>query len=174
MRICFVCLGNICRSPAAAAVFAELAADAGLDVTVESAGTGNYHVGEPAHEHTLAEARRRGISIEHRARQFTAADFERFDLIVAMDQANLRDLRRLAPDDEARQKVVLFGAFAGDEASEVPDPWGRPQRAYVEMFDLLERAGQGLVAHVAASRALTPTPCRLSSSMGSASRQCIR
>ena len=150
-RIALVCLGNICRSPAAAAVFAELAADAGLAVTVDSAGTSNYHVGDQAHEHTLAEARRRGISIEHRARQFTAADFDRFDLVVAMDQANLRDLRRLAPDDEARQKVVLLGAFAGNEAPEVPDPWGRPPRAYVEMFDLLERAGQGLVEHVAAS-----------------------
>ena len=151
MRICFVCLGNICRSPAAAAVFAGLAADAGLEVTVESAGTSDYHVGQPAHEHTLSEARRRGIAIDHHARQFTTADFDRFDLVVAMDQANLRDLGRLAPDETARQKVVLLGAFAGDRAFEVPDPWGRAEPAYIEMFDLLERAGQGLVAHVAAS-----------------------
>ena len=151
MRICFVCLGNICRSPAAAAVFAGLAADAGLEVTVESAGTGDYHIGSPAHEHPRSEARRRGITIEHQARQFTAADFDRFDLVVAMDHANVRDLRRLAPDEEARQKVVLFGTFGGDRAFEVPDPWGRAEPAYVEMFDLLERAGQGLVAHVAAS-----------------------
>ena len=97
VRICFVCLGNICRSPAAAAVFLARAAAAGIDVTVESAGTGDYHIGEGAHPSTMAEAGRRGITIEHSARQFTVADFDRFDLVVAMDGANRRDLLRLAP-----------------------------------------------------------------------------
>jgi len=150
-RICFVCLGNVCRSPAAAAVVRDLAADAQVAVTVESAGTSGYHLGEPAHAHTMAEARRRGVTIEHRARQFTAADFDRFDLVVAMDRSNERDLRRLAPDDVATAKIALLGSFGADDPYDVPDPWGRDAAAYQEMFDLLQRAGRDLVAHVAAT-----------------------
>ena len=155
MRICFVCLGNICRSPAAAAVFAHRAAEAGLAVTVDSAGTSRYHLGEPPHEHTRAEARRRGIAIDHRARRFAAADFDRFDLVVAMDAANRRDLLRLAPSESARSKVVLLRSFASGGASDldVPDPWGLPPSAYAEMFDVLDEACGGLVAHVADVRA---------------------
>jgi protein-tyrosine phosphatase len=152
VRVCFVCLGNICRSPAAAAVFARRASAAGLPVTVDSAGTSRYHLGEPAHPHTLTEAARRGITIDHRARQFTEGDFERFDLVVAMDRSNERDLRRLAPDDAARAKIVLLRSFeqapAGD--GDVPDPWGLPVSAYVEMFDVIEAACAGLVGDVAA------------------------
>jgi protein-tyrosine phosphatase len=152
VRICFVCLGNICRSPAAAAVFARKAAEAGLAVTVESAGTSRYHLGEPAHPNTLAEAAQRGIEIDHCARQFTSADFDRFDLVVAMDEANRRDLSRVAPDDDARRKIVLLRSFAPDGArdQDVPDPWGLPPSAYVEMFDIVESACDGLVADVAA------------------------
>ena len=147
MRICFVCLGNICRSPAAAAVFAHYATAAGLDVTVDSAGTGPYHIGEGPHAHSLAEARERGIAIDHRARQFTAADFDRFDLIVAMDAANYRDVVRLAPDDTARVKVVMLR----DGGADVPDPFGLPPSAYREMFDILDEACRALVRHVTAS-----------------------
>lgn len=151
MRICFVCLGNICRSPAAAAILRRLAAEEGVDVTVDSAGTSRYHLGEPAHEHTRAEAARRGIPLDdHRARQFTAADFDRYDLVVAMDAANRRDLLAIAPDDEARAKVVLL-ELDGEEV-EVPDPWGRPPRAYTAMFDLLERACADLLRRVTARR----------------------
>jgi protein-tyrosine phosphatase len=152
VRICFVCLGNICRSPAAAAVFRQLAAADGVEVTVDSAGTSRYHLGEHPHEHTTAEARRLGITIDHRARQFTAADFDRFDLVVAMDAANHRDLLRLAPDDDARAKVVMLRSFAegvdGRGDLDVPDPWGRPPAAYAEMYDLLDAACRGLVDHV--------------------------
>ncbi len=152
MRICFVCLGNICRSPAAAAVFVSKAAAAGLAVDVDSAGTSRYHLGEPAHANTLAEAAQRGIEIEHRARQFTPADFDRFDLVVAMDEANRGELSRLAPNDEARGKIVLLRSFAPDGSGyqDVPDPWGLPPSAYVDMFDIVESACDGLVAHVAA------------------------
>jgi protein-tyrosine phosphatase len=142
-RICFVCLGNICRSPAAAAVLADLAASAGVEVVVDSAGTSRYHLGEPPHEHTRAEAARRGIPIDHRGRQFTAADFDRFDLVVAMDAENRRDLLALAPDDAARAKVVMLQLDGGDV--EVPDPWGRPRRAYADMFDLLDGACRRLL-----------------------------
>jgi protein-tyrosine phosphatase len=150
VRICFVCLGNICRSPAAAAVFERLAAAEGVDVTVDSAGTSRYHLGEPPHEHTRAEAARRGIPLDHRARQFVAADFARFDLVVAMDAANRRDLLAIAPDDEARAKVALL-EVDGVEV-EVPDPWGLPPRAYAEMYDLLERACADLLRRTTARR----------------------
>ena len=152
MRICFVCLGNICRSPAAAAVFARKASEAGLDVTVDSAGTSRYHLGEGAHPNTLSEAGRRGVAIEHRARQFTPGDFQRFDLVVAMDESNRRALCDVAPDGDARSKVVLLRSFApgveGDH--DVPDPWGLPPSAFTTMFDVIEVACDGLVAHVAA------------------------
>lgn len=153
MRICFVCLGNICRSPAAAAVFARKAGEAGLDVAIESAGTSRYHLDEDAHPNTLAEAARRGVAIEHRARQFTADDFGRFDLVVAMDDSNRRALFDIAPDSEARGKIVLLRSFAPEatEQQNVPDPWGLPPPAYAEMFDVIEAACDGLLAHVAAT-----------------------
>jgi low molecular weight protein-tyrosine phosphatase len=150
VRICFVCLGNICRSPAAAAVFARKASDAGLAVTVDSAGTSRYHLGEGAHPNTLDEGARRGVAIEHRARQFTPGDFERFDLVIAMDESNQHALRDLAPDAEARSKIVLLRSFAPGEGHDVPDPWGLPPSAYSTMFDIIEVACDGLVAHVAA------------------------
>ena len=135
-------------------MFTHLSAADGVEVTVDSAGTSRYHLGEGPHEHTVAEAGRRGIAMDHRARQFIAGDFDRFDLVVAMDAANHRDLLRLAPDDDARAKVVMLRSFAdGADAAgdlDVPDPWGRPPAAYAEMYDLLDAACRGLVEHVRA------------------------
>jgi protein-tyrosine phosphatase len=121
-------------------------------VTVDSAGTSRYHLGEPAHPSSRAEAVRRGIALDrHRARQFTPADFDQFDVVVAMDRANERDLRRLAPDDEARGRIVLLRSFDRVPTADVdvPDPWGLPPSAYVEMFDVVEAACEGLAADVA-------------------------
>jgi protein-tyrosine phosphatase len=120
-------------------------------VTVDSAGTSRYHLGESPHDRTRDEAARRGIAIEHRARQFTAADFDDFDLVVAMDAANRRDVLRLAPDAAAAAKVVMLDIDG--HGIEVPDPWGQPPAAYRHMFDLLEAACRGLVGRVAASSA---------------------
>jgi protein-tyrosine phosphatase len=144
VRICFVCLGNICRSPAAAAVLADLATIDGVDITIDSAGTSRYHLGESPHEHTRREARRRGVAVDHAARQFTAADFDAFDVIVPMDRANRRDLLHLAPDESARRKVRMLRVDGED--IEVPDPWGLPPTAYAEMFDLLDTACRQLLA----------------------------
>ena len=93
------------------------------------------------------------MAIEHRARQFTADDFRRFDLVVAMDEANRRDLCDLAPDEAARSKIVLLRSFAVDatEDHDVPDPWGHSPSAFAEMFDVIELACDGLLAHVAAT-----------------------
>ncbi|MFN0252086.1 MAG: low molecular weight protein-tyrosine-phosphatase [Kofleriaceae bacterium] len=150
MRICFVCLGNICRSPTAEGVMRVLVEKAGLAerVVLDSAGTGAYHVGEAPDPRTREAAKRRGYALEHRAWQFTANDFARFDLVLAMDAQNLRHLRGLARG--RGHDVRLFRSFdpsAGDGA-EVPDPWYGGEDGFREVLDQCERACEGLVAYV--------------------------
>ena len=112
MRILFVCMGNICRSPTAEGIMRRLVADAGLEdvVEVDSAGTGGWHAGEPPDARATAAARRRGVTLEGGARQVRPDDFERFDLIVAMDRENLRELHALAPDDGRAREAPAAGA----------------------------------------------------------------
>jgi protein-tyrosine phosphatase len=157
VRICFVCLGNICRSPTAHGVMERLVADAGLAsvVTIDSAGTGAYHVGELPDERSRAAARRRGVELAHRARQFERADLERFDLVVAMDLQNLRHLQRLL-GDRAGPGLALLRSFDPEAASgaEVPDPWAGGEAGFEEVLDQCERACAGLLAHVRAQLAL--------------------
>ncbi len=167
MHICFVCLGNICRSPAAEAVTAHLLAarDDLPDVEVSSAGTGPWHVGALPHTHTRAEAARRGIPVDHRGYQIGPGDFGRFDLLVALDSGNAADLQQMAPDPVQAEKIVRLGAFApgddgarwaGDHGRDVPDPYGQPQEAFATMFDQLEPACAGLLDWVAAGGEPTP------------------
>ena len=113
IRVCFVCLGNICRSPAAEAVLRRLVDEAGLTevVEVDSAGTSRYHLGDRPDSRTVAEAARRGIPIEHRARQFTRDELSEWDLVIAMDAQNLRDLRALVSDDDLLGRVRLLREF---------------------------------------------------------------
>lgn len=160
MRICFVCLGNICRSPAAEAVFVALAAQR-CDLPalqVESAGTGPWHIGNPPHPHTLIEGERRGTVIDHVGQQFTSEDFHRFDVVIAMDAANVADLEALAPDGPARATIARFGSFApgqdgsrwaGAHGADVADPYGLPQEAFAEMFDQVHEAARGLIDWIA-------------------------
>ncbi|UJR78763.1 low molecular weight protein-tyrosine-phosphatase [Sandaracinus amylolyticus] len=150
VRVCFVCLGNICRSPTAEAVFRRDVEAAGIAhrFEIDSAGTGDWHVGELAHPRTRATAEQHGIAITHRAQRFTSADFARFDWIVAMDRGNVQALRDLAPDDAEQAKVHLFRTWEADAPlhAEVPDPY------YSGQFDLVleicERASSGLLAHL--------------------------
>jgi low molecular weight protein-tyrosine phosphatase len=125
MRILFVCLGNICRSPTAEAVMRGLVADAGLanEIEIESAGTGDWHVGEPPDQRATDAAATRGVELGGSARQVTAGDFEDFDLLVAMDRSNRDDLLALAPHDEARAKVRLLRQSGEGNELDVPDPW---------------------------------------------------
>jgi len=118
MRILFVCMGNICRSPTAEGVMRGLLRDEGLEqaVAIESAGTGGWHAGSPPDERAVAAARSREVVVEGEARQVTAEDFERFDLLIAMDAENRRALERLAPDDEARSKVRMLRASSPSSA----------------------------------------------------------
>lgn len=139
MRVLFVCLGNICRSPAAEGVFRHLAPD----VTSDSAGTGQWHVGEPPYGAMQQAAAARGYDLSDlRARQFTSADFTRFDLIIAMDAANQRDIEALRPVDTITP-VQLFTDYAPNQGmSHVPDPYYT--RDFDGALDLIEAASQGL------------------------------
>jgi low molecular weight protein-tyrosine phosphatase len=154
--VCFVCLGNICRSPAAEAVMAQLVAEAGLSDAIEvaSAGTARYHVGDPPDPRTVSEARRRGVPIVHRARQLTRDELGDWDLLLVMDGDNLRDVRRLAGDRADLAHVRLLRSFdpaaggAGDAAPEVPDPYYGSDEGFALMFDLIEPACRGLLEHL--------------------------
>jgi protein-tyrosine phosphatase len=143
-RILFVCLGNICRSPTAEGVMRRLVREAGLEgeVEIDSAGTGGWHVGAPPDARATEAARRRGTMLSGAARRFDPArDFDRFDLIVAMDAENRRDLIALAPDDEARAKVRMFRA--GDR--EVPDPYYGGDDGFEHVLDIAEEAAASLI-----------------------------
>jgi len=147
-RVLFVCLGNICRSPTAEGVFRAIATRefAGLPVLVASAGTANYHTGEPPDRRTVAAARRRGYDLSsQRARQVNADDFERFDFVLAMDRANLAELERLRP----RTLIPEFGLFldfAPDSGfTEVPDPYYGGVEDFERVVDLCEAGARGLL-----------------------------
>lgn len=151
MKILFVCLGNICRSPTAEAVFRALAARDAPELTIEvdSAGTAGYHVGEPPDARAREAARRRGYDMsELRARIVEPADFEHYDLILAMDRENLSVLRHRAPST-AHDRVRLFLEFApATTVSEVPDPYYGGPNGFEEVLDLVEVASQGLLMHL--------------------------
>lgn len=150
MHIMTVCLGNVCRSPAAEAVLVHALREAGIEgVSVSSAGTGDYHVGEPPNPASSAEGERRGYAFTSRGAQFGADDFDRADLVLAMDSANEEDLLALARTPEEAARVVRLGAFApdaGEGVRDVPDPWGQSREAFVAMYDQVEEAVAGLVA----------------------------
>jgi protein-tyrosine phosphatase len=149
-RILFVCLGNICRSPTAEGVMRHVIREQGLDgrVEVDSAGTGGWHVGAPPDERATEAARRREIVLEGSARRFAPADFERFDLVLAMDEANRRDLLEAAPDAAARAKVRMLREFDPDSSDgdlDVPDPYFGGEQGFEHVLDLIEAATRGLL-----------------------------
>ncbi len=158
VRLLFVCLGNICRSPTAEGVMRALVEQAGLQDSIEldSAGTGAWHVGNPPDTRAVAAARARGIALEGSARQVREDDFDDFDLLLAMDRSNLRELRELAGADERRAKVRLLREFdpagAGDQDLEVPDPYYGAAGGFDEVLDLVQAACAGLLARIGDGR----------------------
>jgi protein-tyrosine phosphatase len=147
VRLLFVCLGNICRSPTAEGVMRRLVRERGLEdrIEIDSAGTGGWHVGAPPDERATEAARRRGTTLEGAARKFSPQDFDRFDLIFAMDAENVRDMLALAPDEEARAKVRLLRGPGLD----VPDPYYGGPDGFDEVLDLVEEACERLLDEVA-------------------------
>lgn len=143
-RVLFVCLGNICRSPTAEAVCRTLAAREGQDILFDSAGTGGWHVGDPPDHRARKTASRQGYEmVALRARTVTSDDFDRFDLILAMDSSNLRWLERRRPP-ESRAELGLFLEFAlGPSHGDVPDPYYSGK--FDMVLELIERAGAAIV-----------------------------
>ena len=149
--ILFVCLGNICRSPAAEGVFRVRAAEAGLAgrIVVDSAGTSDWNLGRPPDARTLAEARRRGIDLGGlRARQVQSDDFRRFDLILAMDRANLVALETIRPVGSAAELHLFLDFAAAAGRRDVPDPYRGGHADFRVMFDLIEAGVAGLIARL--------------------------
>ena len=147
----FVCMGNICRSPCAEAVMLNQLDRAGLGdrVHIDSAGTGGWHAGEHADPRMRRHAARRGYALDSLARQVRTSDFERFDLILVMDQQNLRDIRPFAPDDAAMKKVRLFCEFATERSeAQVPDPYYDGEAGFEQVLDIVENGCQHLLEHI--------------------------
>jgi protein-tyrosine phosphatase len=146
-RVLFVCLGNICRSPSAEGVFRDLAAQAGLPVQTDSAGTSDWHIGNPPYAPMQAAAKARGFDLSDlRARQFTAQDFADFDLIIGMDDSNLGNIERLRPAG-SQTPVQMFTDFAPETGMDhVPDPYYT--RDFDQTLDLVQAASHGLINHL--------------------------
>jgi len=153
-RLLFVCMGNICRSPTAEGVMRHLLREEGLEdeITIDSAGTGAWHVGNPPDRRATAAAAARGIVLEGAARQVRPSDFDDYDLLLVADRENLADLRAIAPGEAARAKVRLLREF--DPASEgapdldVPDPYYGGPDGFEDVLDLVEAACRGLLTEI--------------------------
>ena len=149
-KVLFVCLGNICRSPTAHGVFEAMVESRGLSdqIRIDSCGTGGWHVGESPDKRATAHARKRGYALSHlRARQIQSSDFYEFDYILAMDEANLRELDLICPKD-AKVIPQLFLSFGDYSETEVPDPYYGGEQGFEHVLDLVESACEGLLEDI--------------------------
>lgn len=147
MKILMVCLGNICRSPLAEGILQDKAWKAGLNWSVESAGTNGYHTGEPPHYLSIKVAGENGIDIsKQRSRRFTAYDFEQYDIIYAMAADVLADMKRIGRDkfNPAKTKLFLNEQYPGENL-DVPDPWSGPEAGYYEVFEIISGVCDSIV-----------------------------
>ena len=152
IEISFVCLGNICRSPLAQGVFQDLVNQEKLDqkIIVTSAGTGGWHIGDLPDERMRQTAQSKGITLESRARQFQSADFNRFNLVLAMDHSNLARLKEIAPSNLSPEKLMLFRSFDperyGDQ--DVPDPYYGGAKGFEEVYSMVKRTCPPLLDYI--------------------------
>ena len=151
VRVLFVCLGNICRSPLAEAIFNHKVNRKNLQAyfEVDSCGTSNYHIGDKADTRTIATARKHGININHFVRQFTSDDLEEFDFIIAMDSSNHQNILRLSDNEMHAEKVFLMREFDSQgKGEEVPDPYYGDERSFQEVFEILDRSTDNFLIHI--------------------------
>lgn len=151
MKILFVCLGNICRSPAAEAILNQYLSEAKLSdqVTCDSAGTSAGHTGQPSDERMQAAAKSLGYTIQHKARQITDFDLVEFDLIIAMDKNNYFDIRQMAHDEAQQKKIHMMCSFCSHHSvTEVPDPYYRGNDGFTGVIALLEDGCKGLLEKI--------------------------
>ncbi|MDZ7717427.1 MAG: low molecular weight protein-tyrosine-phosphatase [Balneolaceae bacterium] len=147
-KICFVCLGNICRSPTAEGVFQHLVNERGLEpyFFVDSAGTSAYHIGEPANSKSQWVANQEGIKLHSKARRFKETDIEEFDLILAMDHENLRNIQSLNGNPSHSDKIKLLREFDPQpEDKAVPDPYYGGMNGFQNVFDVVKRSSEALL-----------------------------
>lgn len=150
--VLFVCLGNICRSPLAEAIARYKFSQAGLDLRLASAGTGDWHVGHGADERACAVATRHGYNLDtHSARQVEVADFDRYDWVLGMDRSNLQDLQQMQPAHSTARVGLMLELAGLPEPFEVPDPYFGGDEGFVTVLELLERAVDGLIDRVSES-----------------------
>lgn len=156
VRVLFVCLGNICRSPAAEGLMLQTVEEAGdaADWVIDSAGTGGYHIGDLPDNRMRVHARRRGLELRHICRQIRQSDFDNFDLIFAMDDSNYRNLMNLAPTVEDQEKVYRMRDFFGDYSrfDYVPDPYYDGAEGFENVLDILTDATRNLYDTVSSIR----------------------
>jgi protein-tyrosine phosphatase len=154
-KVLFVCLGNICPSPLAEAVFKHKVKERGLQdrFEIDSCGTGNYHIGDPPDPRTIANAKKNGVIIEHLGRQLSDDDLAYYDVILAMDNKNLRSIKSLRTANEYVHKVKLMrDVDVVDRGGEVPDPYYGNEQNFQEVFDILNRASDHLLDDILSSK----------------------
>lgn len=161
IRVLFVCLGNICRSPLAEALFKHKLNHYGLEQTIEadSCGTSDYHIGEPPDSRTIANAKKNGIQIDHSGRQLTIDDLEYFDYILAMDQSNYENTLYLGRNHNIAHKVSLVRSYDhSGTATDVPDPYYGGERGFQEVFEILDRSLEGFLKFLKEKKKITVSP----------------